>query len=73
MKLTHKTEQLPTSTPVAGPGRAAAAAAAAQELSEVRQLLSRPSELLQSPRVRRRYQEAIAWHSLYTTDQETVA
>ena len=73
MNLTHKAEHLPTSTPITGPGRAAAAAAAAQELAEVRQLLSRPSELLQSPRVRRRHQEAIAWAALYTDEQDTAA
>ena len=73
MRLTHKTEHLPTATPVSGPAAAAAAAAAAQELAEVRQLLSKPSEALASPRIRRRYQEAIAWHALYTTNTEETA
>ena len=59
MNLTHHRETLPTSTPVTGPGRAHAATAARQELAECRALLSTPGPLLASPRMRRRYLEAV--------------
>jgi len=74
MNLTHHREILPSAHPVTGPGRAQAAAAAQQELQEVRTLLSHPSELLASPRMRRRYQEALEAAAHYTNDtQETAA
>jgi len=59
MNLTHHREILPSAHPVTGPDRAAAATAARQELAECRALLSHPSELLASPRMRRRYLEAV--------------
>jgi len=74
MNLTHKREILPSQHPVTGPDRPAAAQAAQQELQEVRTLLSRPSELLASPRMRRRYTEALQAAAHYTNDtQETAA
>ena len=58
-------EPIPTKEPVTGPGRAAARRAALMELHECRELLRNPSPLLASPRMRRRYDEAVAWAALY--------
>ena len=72
--MTCKSEILPSAHPVTGPGRTTAAHAAQQELQEVRALLSHPSELLASPRMRRRYTEALEAAAHYTNDtQETAA
>lgn len=64
MNNTHA-EPLPTLTPITGPGRNAARRAALMELHEVRELLKYPSPLLASPRMRRRYAEAVAWAACY--------
>ena len=56
MKLTHKTEILPTPTPTTEAQRSAAL----QELAECRELLRIPSDLYSSPRMRRRHKEAQA-------------
>ena len=58
-------EPIPTSEPVTGAGRAAARRAALMELHECRELLRMPSALLASPRMRRRYDEAVAWAAMY--------
>jgi len=58
-------EPLPTTTPVTGPGRAAARRAALMELHECRELLKYPSPLLASPRMRRRYDEAVKLAAAY--------
>ena len=68
MKLTHYQECLPTRTPVTGPGRAAARRAALVELYEVRELLKYPGPNLANPRLRRRYDEAVAWAAMYRDD-----
>jgi hypothetical protein len=64
-----KPEPLPTAQPVTGPGRAAARRAALMELHECRELLKYPSPLLASPRMRRRYDEAVKLAAMYR-DQE---
>lgn len=58
-------EPIPTTEPVTGPGRAAARRAALMELNECRELLKMPSPLLASPRMRRRYDEAVKWAAMY--------
>lgn len=62
-------EPLPTHQPVTGPGRAAARRAALMELHECRELLKYPSPLLASPRMRRRYEEAVRWAALYRDEE----
>jgi hypothetical protein len=61
-------EPLPTAEAVTGPHAAAHAAAAHQELAEVRALLRTPSPLLNSPRIQRRYHDALKWAALYPKD-----
>ena len=65
---TKHAEPLPTRTPVTGPGRAAARRAALLELHEVRELLRFPTPLYASPRMIRRYNEAVAWAAAYRDD-----
>ena len=66
--LTHHHETLPTTQPVTGPQATIARAAAHQELAECRALLRTPGPLLASPRMRRRYEEAVAWVKMYETE-----
>jgi hypothetical protein len=65
LRLTCHREELPTTTPVPPQRRPAAAAAAAAELNECRELLRYGGPLLRSPRMRRRYQDALKWAALY--------
>lgn len=73
LTLTHHRETLPTSTPITGAGRDTAHAAALAELAEVRDALRHGGALLASPRMRRRYVEAVSWVGLYETTTEDVA
>ena len=66
---TRPAECLPTREPVTGPGRAAARRAALIELHEVRQLLKYPGPNLANPRLRRRYDEAVAWAAMYRDEE----
>lgn len=65
INLTCHRETLPTSTPVTGVERMKAYAAALEELAEIRDLLRVPSELMMSPRMRRRYEEAVQAVKMY--------
>lgn len=64
LKLTHHTEILPSQHPVFGPGRPAAAAAAIAELAEAEGLLTGWSDY-DSPRITRRYKEAVTARAHY--------
>ena len=70
MNFKHR-EILPHEHPLTGPLRAAGRRAALLELHECRELLKYPSPLLASPRMRRRYQEAVAIAALYRDDNNT--
>ena len=64
-------EPLPTLTPITGPGRAAARRAALMELYECRELLRFPGPLYASPRMIRRYNEAVRWAAAYRDDNDS--
>ena len=68
MNITH-VEPLPTFQPVTGPGRAQARRAALLELHEVRELLRYPGPAYGSPRIIRRYHEAVAWAAAYRDEK----
>jgi len=61
-------EILPSEHPLTGPHRSTGRRAALLELNECRELLKYPGPLLASPRMRRRYDEAVRIAALYRDD-----
>jgi hypothetical protein len=62
-------EILPHEHPLTGPHRPAGRRAALAELHEVRELLKYPSPALASPRMRRRYEDAVRIAALYRDEE----